>query len=251
MSLPSNQAICLEHLTKAFSPERKVLDDVSFSVPRGEVFCLLGKSGTGKSVTLKLIMALLRPDEGKILIDGEDVLALDTHALQETRKKVGFLFQNAALFDSISLRENLAFPLRRHTAKPEAEIAEVVKQKLEAVGLGNDGDKMPSDLSGGMKKRAGLARALVLDPQILLVDEPSSGLDRITAGEIHELLGELKEKNGTSMILVTHDPAGVRRFTDQIAVLDGGRIVANGTPDELEQSDNELVRELVQGGQDR
>ena len=246
MSNGEPPAIRLESLTKGFG-ERKVLEDVSFEVARGEAFCLLGKSGTGKSVTLKLIIALLRPDSGRILVDGEDVLSLDDRGLQGMRKKVGFLFQSAALFDSVTLSENLAFPLRRHTEKTEEEIESIVREKLASVGLENDGDKMPADLSGGMKKRAGLARALVLDPPILLVDEPSSGLDRITAGEIHDLLGGLKETKRTSLVVVTHDPMGVRQFADRLAVLDERRIVACGTAEELERSENPLVRDLVQG----
>lgn len=248
MSAEAQVAIRLENVTKAFDGH-KVLEDITFQVGAGEAFCLLGRSGTGKSVTLKLIIALLRPDGGKILIDGEDVLSLEESALHATRKKVGFLFQNAALFDSISLNENLAFPLRRHTDKSDKDIEAIVKEKLDAVGLGNDGAKMPSDLSGGMRKRAGLARALVLDPPILLVDEPSSGLDHITAGEIHELLGRLKEKKHTSLLVVTHDPLGVRRFADRLAVLDEGRIVACGSFEALENSDNNLVRELARGSE--
>lgn len=246
MTGASKPAIRVESVTKAFH-DNKVLDEVSFDVGTGDAFCLLGKSGTGKSVTLKLIIALMRPDGGRIQIDGEDVLGLDSQGLLAVRKKIGFLFQSAALFDSVTLAENLAFPLRRHTNKAESEIQSIVKEKLAAVGLENDGEKMPADLSGGMRKRAGLARALVLDPPILLVDEPSSGLDRITAGEIHELLGGLKEEKKTSMVVVTHDPMGVRRFADRLAVLDKGKIVASGSAEELEQSDNELVRELVRG----
>jgi phospholipid/cholesterol/gamma-HCH transport system ATP-binding protein len=205
----------------------------------------LGRSGTGKSVTLKLMIGLLKPDKGKIFIDDQELTDLDAPALSEVRKHVGFLFQNAALFDSISLAENLAFPLRRHTRKSANEIRDIVHEKLEQVGLEKDYDKMPADLSGGMRKRAGLARALVLDPSILLVDEPSAGLDRITASEIDQLLLDLKTRKKVTLVLVTHDPAGARRFGDRLAVLEDGKFIGTGTAEELEKSDNDTVRKLV------
>jgi phospholipid/cholesterol/gamma-HCH transport system ATP-binding protein len=239
-------AIRIDHLSKAFDG-RPVLSDVSFAVPHGEAFGILGKSGTGKSVTLKLIMLLLCPDAGKIFIGGEEIQALDRDNLMRVRKTVGFMFQDAALFDSISVGENIAFPLRRHTSKPDTEIHEIVQQKLSQVGLDQDADKLPSDLSGGMRKRAGLARALALDPPILLVDEPNSGLDPVTASEIYGLLADLKQNQKTTLILVTHDAAGVRRFADRLGVLDQGRLIASGPPSELAESKDELVRALVAG----
>lgn len=242
----SATAIQVAGLSKAFDG-RPVLEDVSFEVQHGEAFCLLGRSGTGKSVTLKLLIGLLPHDAGKIEIDNEEVQAENRPALMQMRRKIGFLFQNAALFDSISLAENLAFPLRRDPNRSEEQIAEIVRTRLSDVGLENDGDKMPADLSGGMRKRAGLARALVLDPSIVLVDEPSSGLDRITAGEIYALLGKLKDQKKT-LIIVTHDTHGVRKFADRMCLLDEGRIIACGTAEELEKDSNELVRALVAGG---
>ncbi len=242
----SATAIQVAGLSKAFDG-RPVLEDVSFEVQHGEAFCLLGRSGTGKSVTLKLLIGLLPHDAGKIEIDNEEVQAENRPALTQMRRKIGFLFQNAALFDSISLAENLAFPLRRDPNRSEEQIAEIVRTRLSDVGLENDGDKMPADLSGGMRKRAGLARALVLDPSIVLVDEPSSGLDRITAGEIYALLGKLKDQKKT-LIIVTHDTHGVRKFADRMCLLDEGRIIACGTAEELEKDSNELVRALVAGG---
>lgn len=238
----------VEHLSKSFGAG-KVLDDVSFQVARAEAFCLLGRSGTGKSVTLKLLIGLLQPDRGDIFIDGNKLQDLDKVALADLRKRIGFLFQSAALFDSISVAENVAFPLRRHTKKPEAQIQSVVQERLDEVELGKEGTKMPSELSGGMRKRVGLARALALDPAILLIDEPSSGLDRITASEIYELLLKLKKKQKMSLVVVTHDVTGAREFADRFAVLDKGKIAACGSVDDLRQSDNSLVRELAAGSE--
>jgi phospholipid/cholesterol/gamma-HCH transport system ATP-binding protein len=242
----NDAAIRMKNVSKAFAG-RKVLEDVSLEVKHGEAFCLLGRSGTGKSVTLKLIIGLLPQDAGSIQIDDEEVQQLDRSELMRVRKKIGFLFQSAALFDSISLAENLAFPLRRQGRKPEQEIGEIVRSKLAEVGLEKDGNKMPADLSGGMRKRAGLARALVLDPSILLVDEPSSGLDRITANEIYELLRKFKEQKKT-LVIVTHDTMAVRDFADRLCLLDNGHIVACGTVAELEHDRHDLVRQLVAGG---
>jgi len=248
MSRHADPLIRLEHVSKSFG-RRAVLEDVSFEVPAGEAFCIVGKSGTGKSVTLKLMIGLLAHDGGSILIDGQRVQELDRANLLEARKKVGFMFQDGALFDSISLRENLAFPLRRHTTKSEREIREIVHEKLSEVGLAKEMEKMPADLSGGMRKRAGLARALVLDPPILLADEPGSGLDPVTGAEIHGLLRELKERQGTTLVVVTHDATRVRGFADRIGVLDRGRMVASGIPEELAESRDELVRVLASGGE--
>jgi phospholipid/cholesterol/gamma-HCH transport system ATP-binding protein len=240
----AGSAVRFEAVSKAFA-SNVVLDKVSFQIKHGEAFCLLGRSGTGKSVTLKLMIGLLKPDQGKIFIEDKDIANLSSDELSETRKKMGFLFQNAALFDSISVGENLEFPLRRHTAKPKDERVRLAKEKLAEVGLEKEMDKMPADLSGGMRKRAGLARALMLDPQILLIDEPSSGLDGITAREIDELLLDLKSKQKKTLIVVTHDPVGARRFADRLGVLDRGRLIASGTPEELERSEDETVRDLV------
>jgi phospholipid/cholesterol/gamma-HCH transport system ATP-binding protein len=165
--------------------------------------------------------------------------------LAEVRKKIGFLFQNGALFDSISVADNVAFPLRRHTRKSEDEIQEIVHEKLKEVELEKDGQKMPAELSGGMNKRAGLARALALDPSILLIDEPSSGLDRITASEIQDLLARLKNRRKVTLVVVTHDVSGARKFADHFAVLDRGKIAAYGTAEELERSSDALVRGLA------
>jgi phospholipid/cholesterol/gamma-HCH transport system ATP-binding protein len=229
---------------KSFGTKR-ILNDVSFHVDQGQALCLLGRSGTGKSVTLKLIMALMRPDSGEVWVDQENVVGLGEQGLSHVRRKLGYLFQDAALFDSLTLYENLALPLHRLTKKSQDEIEDVVHRTLTDVGLEADGAKFPSALSGGMRKRAGLARALVLEPKILLADEPSSGLDRITAAEIDELLMRQKAEHGTALIIVTHDVHGAHRVADRVAVLDKGSLVAFGSVDEVSQSENEVARKLI------
>ena len=245
MSPWENSTVAIDHVSKSFG-DRQVLQDVNLSVAPGETICIVGRSGTGKSVTLKLIIALIKPDAGHIWIDGEDITRLEGSELSRVRRKMGFLFQNAALFDFMTLYDNLALPLRRLTHKSDQEIDEIIDRVLHQVGLGGDREKMPLELSGGMKKRAGLARALVLEPEILMVDEPSSGLDRITASEIDDLL--IEQKRRTTMIIVTHDVHGARRIGDRFAVLDRGRLVALGKPEDLEEHENETVRKLVTEG---
>ena len=237
-------AVVFDQVFKAFGPHQ-VLRDVSFSVPAGQVLCILGRSGTGKSVTLKLLMALLKPDRGSIRVDGDDITRLKPIGLSKVRRKMGFLFQDAALFDSLTLYENLALPLARLTMKTQAEIDFAINNVLRDVELAHDKDKLPSDLSGGMRKRAGLARALVLEPKVLLADEPSSGLDRITASEIDELLLRQKRDKGTTILVVTHDVHGARRVGDQFAVLDKGDLIAYGTAAEVETSERDTARKLI------
>jgi phospholipid/cholesterol/gamma-HCH transport system ATP-binding protein len=239
-------AVAFDQVSKSFGAKR-ILSDVSWHVPEGEAACILGRSGTGKSVTLKLIISLLRPDQGKVWIGQDDVSGLDGPGLSRVRRKIGYLFQDAALFDSLTLYENLALPLHRLTNKSPAEIDFAVDQVLGEVGLAGDKAKMPAELSGGMRKRAGLARALVLEPRIVLADEPSSGLDRITASEIDELLLRQKAEHKTTLIVVTHDVHGARRVADRVIVLDKGRLIAQGTVAEVEQSENETARNLIGG----
>lgn len=236
--------VALQRVSMSFG-ERPILRDVSFQVGAGEALCILGRSGTGKSVTLKLIISLLKPDQGQIWIEGDDITRLHASDLSRVRRKMGFLFQNAALFDSLTLYENLALPLFRLTSKSRAEVDAIIDRVLRDVGLPDDKQKMPSELSGGMRKRAGLARALVLEPRILLVDEPSSGLDRITASEIDELLVRQKVERRTSLIVVTHDVRGAKRLADRIAVLHQGRLIAEGTVEEVQHSENEIARHLM------
>jgi phospholipid/cholesterol/gamma-HCH transport system ATP-binding protein len=240
--------VTFDRVSKSFGA-RKVLDDLSFEIPAGRAFCLLGRSGTGKSVALRHIVALVRPDSGKVMVGDRDVTRLAGHELADVRKHMGFLFQNAALFDSMSVGDNVSFPMRRHTSWSNAEIRERAETKLADVGLEKEFDKMPGDLSGGMKKRAGLARAMALDPAILLVDEPSAGLDPITAAEIDELLVKTKQ-GGTTLVVVTHNIPSARVIGDQFAVLQDGRLLVNGTLDALDASEEPLVQAFMrsQGG---
>ena len=238
-------AIAFEDVTKTFAT-KKVIDHVTFSVPPGEALCILGRSGTGKSVSLKLMIGLLKPNSGKVLVLGEEVGSLDEDDLVSLRRKMGFLFQSAALFDSFTVRDNLAMPLARlDKSRSPADIKAAVEEALRQVGLENDGNKMPSELSGGMQKRAGLARALVLQPEILLVDEPSSGLDRITSGEIDELLLTIKTERHSTMVIVTHDIHGARHVGDKFAVLDEGRLLAFGTPEELDKRADARLQQFI------
>jgi len=243
---PVNPPVIALHGVNRSFDGRDVLKNMSLEVAPGEALCLLGRSGIGKSVTLKLIIGLIKPDSGTICVDGENIVDMDEDGLSKVRSRIGFLFQSAALFDSLSLHDNLAFPLRRlRPETPDAEIAEIVQKNLEDVGLGKDSRKMPMELSGGMRKRAGLARSLMLDPHILLIDEPISGLDRVTASEIDDLLLQVKERDRPAMVIVTHDTHEARRVGDRVAVLDNGSLIGVGRIDELAQSENSLVRALV------
>jgi phospholipid/cholesterol/gamma-HCH transport system ATP-binding protein len=241
---PIPAAVELRQVTKSFGA-RRVLDDVSLAVPAGRAFCILGRSGTGKSVTLKHIVGLIRPDAGHVLVEGQDIVSMSGRALSQVRKRIGFLFQSAALFDSITVGENVAFPLRRHSQLSDREIRARAGRLLAQVGLEHEYDKMPADLSGGMRKRAGLARALALEPAILLADEPSAGLDPVTAAEIDALLVDLKRRAGTTLVVVTHNIPSARAIGDELVFLDHGRIVDRGTPAALEHSPLPLVRQFI------
>jgi len=237
-------AVSFQNVSKAFD-DHQVLDNVTFDVAQGEICCILGRSGTGKSVTLRLLMGLIKPDSGRIFMNHVEIQSLDSAELVPVRKTMGFLFQYSALFDSMTVGENVAFPLRRHTAFPERQIQTVVREKLASVGLENDIDQMPLELSGGMRKRAGLARALALDPEILLVDEPSSGLDPITAREIDTLLLALKSGRSTSIVVVTHSMTSARQISDHLIVLKEGKIAAQGTVSEMDNSNIDVVRQFM------
>jgi phospholipid/cholesterol/gamma-HCH transport system ATP-binding protein len=241
-------AVRFDHVFKAFGA-RTVLDDISFEIPKGQAFCLLGRSGTGKSVALRHIIGLVKADSGRVFVEDLDITTMRGRQLADVRKHMGVLFQNAALFDSMSVGDNVSFPMHRHTDWSDADIRERAMAKLTDVGLEEDFDTMPGDLSGGMKKRAGLARAMALDPSILLVDEPSAGLDPITSREIDELLVKTKE-GGATLVVVTHHIPSARAIGDRFAVLDQGRMLASGTIDALDASDEPLVQAFMraQGG---
>ena len=231
---------------KAFG-RNKVLNGLDMSLPEGQISMILGPSGTGKSVCIKHMVGLLYPDDGDVLIHGESVPAMPDDDLFEMRKKFGVLFQDGALFGSMNLYDNVAFPLRQHTDKGEDEIASIVNRRLDEVGLGNANDKMPNELSGGMRKRAGFARALVLDPDIVLFDEPDSGLDPVRTALLCELIQEIHAENGGAYVVITHDIASARRVAEYIAVLWKGQIVESGAATDLFESDNAFVRQFLSG----
>jgi phospholipid/cholesterol/gamma-HCH transport system ATP-binding protein len=245
----TSPAIAFREVSRSFGG-RTVLNNVSFEVAPGEAFCLLGRSGMGKSVTLKLTIGLMQPDSGAICVQNDNIVGMDEDGLSRVRSRIGFLFQSAALFDSFSLHDNLAVPLKRLRAKtPDEEIESIVQKNLDDVGLGKDGRKMPAELSGGMRKRAGLARALMLGPSILLIDEPVSGLDRVTASEIDDLLLRVRKRDNTTMVIVTHDTREARRLGDRVGILNNGNLIAIGGMDELARNQNALVRALVSEAQ--
>jgi phospholipid/cholesterol/gamma-HCH transport system ATP-binding protein len=232
----------IKELYKSFG-NNEVLKGVTFSVKKGENLVVLGKSGSGKSIAIKCLVGLVTADKGEIKVLGTDITKLDTNELNKIRVRIGFLFQNAALYDSMSVRENLGFTLKRHAKDLSAEEVEnQIKEVLESVGLSEVIDKMPSELSGGMRKRIGLARTLILKPEIVLYDEPTTGLDTITSREISELLLEIQKKHKTSSIIITHDMACAKHTADRLVILKDGIIHAEGTYDELEKSDDEWVR---------
>jgi phospholipid/cholesterol/gamma-HCH transport system ATP-binding protein len=231
---------------KAFGRNR-ILRGLNMGIPEGMISMILGPSGTGKSVCIKHMVGLLYPDDGDVLVHGESVPNMADDELFEMRKKFGVLFQDGALFGSMNLYDNTAFPLRQHTDKSEDDIAEIVNRRLREVGLADAGDKMPNELSGGMRKRAGFARALVLDPGIVLFDEPDSGLDPVRTALLCELIQEVHEENGGAYVVITHDIASARRVAEHISVLWKGRIVESGPAEELFDSDNPFVRQFLSG----
>jgi phospholipid/cholesterol/gamma-HCH transport system ATP-binding protein len=236
-------AVILEDLHKSFGTQ-KVLDGIELTVGSGKTLAVLGRSGTGKSVLLKLIIGLQKPDAGSIRVHGQEITTAGAEAVNEIRKTIGFLFQHAALYDSLSVEENVAFPLRRHTKMTISERGDRVKELLASVGMEGELKKMPSDLSGGMQKRVGLARALALEPGILLLDEPTAGLDPITSREIDELILKLQEERDVASIVVTHDLHSAEIIADRVVLLHKGKVVIEGSFEELEKSDDEFVAEF-------
>jgi phospholipid/cholesterol/gamma-HCH transport system ATP-binding protein len=241
----SAPAVAVEDLRKSFGSQ-KVLNGISLTVNRGQTLAVLGRSGTGKSVLLRLIIGLENPDLGSVRIHGQDIDGLALDQLGEIRTKMGFLFQHAALYDSLTVEQNVAFPLQHHKKEMSAsEKCDRVRQLLEEVGMEGALEKMPSDISGGMQKRVGLARALALEPDILLLDEPTAGLDPISSAEINDLVLKLQAEHHMASIVVTHDLHSARTIADRLALLNEGNVVIEGSFEELQKSDDGFVREFL------
>lgn len=232
------------NVSKAFG-ERRILEDVSCSISEGHTAVMLGPSGVGKSVFSKLLIGLMKPDSGEIWVDGREVTHLSGRELLEYRKQFGMLFQDGALFDWLTVEENVAFPLRRHTRAGESEIARRVAEALEHVGLAREGGKQPSELSGGMRKRAALARAMILHPRILIFDEPNSGLDPVTSDAIDSLIVHLKREMGITFLVISHDIVSAFLIADDIGMLHQGRLIAYGPREDLRESRNPVVVEFL------
>jgi phospholipid/cholesterol/gamma-HCH transport system ATP-binding protein len=237
--------IAVEDLHKSFGSQ-EVLNGISLSVSRGETLAVLGRSGSGKSVLLRIIIGLEKPDSGSVRIHGQDIAGLALDQLGEIRKKMGFLFQHAALYDSLTVEQNVAFPLQHHNKEmSKSERADRVNKLLAEVGMEGNLEKMPSDISGGMQKRVGLARALALEPDILLLDEPTAGLDPISSGEIDDLVLKLQDEHHMASIVVTHDLHSAKTIADRLALLNEGKVVIEGNFEQLQESDIEFVREFL------
>jgi phospholipid/cholesterol/gamma-HCH transport system ATP-binding protein len=239
-------AIKVQDVTKKYD-SRVILDAIRLDVLEGETLVILGGSGSGKSTLLRLMIGNIIPDSGSILSLGRDLCVMTPKQLADYRKSIGVLFQSGALFNSMTVFDNVALPIREHTDVPEETISIMVKIKLELVGLRQHADKMPSELSGGMKKRAGLARALALDPKVLFYDEPSAGLDPVTSAEIDQLIIDLNEKLGVTTVVVTHEMDSAFRIADRMVLLDRGKFIVSGTPEQMRESKDPLVRQFVHG----
>lgn len=236
-------------MTKSFG-DKPVLRGVDLTINTGESIVIIGRSGCGKSVLLKHLIGLIQPDSGNIIIDGEDITQMSESNLYRIRRNFGVLFQGAALFDSMTVRDNVALELEEHTDKPEAEIDEIVAERLRMVGLPDIESLKPAELSGGMKKRVGLARAIAFDPRYVLYDEPTTGLDPIMADIINELIVNLKERLDVTSIIVTHDMVSAYKIADRIVMLHRGVIMYDGTPDDIKKTDNEVVKQFIEGRAD-
>jgi phospholipid/cholesterol/gamma-HCH transport system ATP-binding protein len=237
--------VIVEDLHKSFGTQR-VLNGISLAVKRGETLAVLGRSGTGKSVLLRLVIGLEKPDSGSVRIHGQDIAGLTLDRLGEIRKKMGFLFQHAALYDSLTVEQNVAFPLQHHRADmSKSERRDRINALLAEVGMQDAVAKMPSDISGGMQKRVGLARALVLEPDILLLDEPTAGLDPISSAEIDDLVLKLQQEHHMASIVVTHDLHSAKTIADRLALLNEGNVVIEGSFEELQKSEIAFVREFL------
>ena len=235
-------------LHKSFD-SNAVLQGLNLTIPEGKITVIIGPSGCGKTVLLRHVIGLLKPDRGRVVVDKVNLSSLDRVQLNTFRERFGMLFQHAALFDSMNVFENVAFPLREHTKKSEDEIQKIVAEKLALVGLSGIEGKMPSDLSGGMRKRVGLARAIALKPQIILYDEPTTGLDPIMTEAIDNLILEMQHKLKITSVVISHDIPSAFRIADQISMVYKGRIVASGTPGVFRESKNEMVQEFIRKGE--
>jgi len=234
--------IYIRGLYKSFGDQNEVLKGVDLTVQKGENLVILGKSGSGKSITIKCLVRLIEADKGEIKVFDTDITTMDNSQLNAIRSRIGFLFQNAALYDSMTVRQNLSFPLKRHSRElTPKEVEDAVEEALESVGLAEAIDKMPAELSGGMRKRVGLARTLILKPEIMLYDEPTTGLDTITSREISELILSIQKKNKTTSVIISHDMACAKLTGDRLVILKDGVIDAEGTYAELEKSDDKWV----------
>jgi len=242
----NNAVIELVDIHKSFGKQH-VLDGVNLQVVRGKTTVIIGRSGGGKSVVLKHMIGLLKPDSGQVLVDGTDITRTNDKELNEVRKKFGMLFQEAALFDSMNVAENVAFPLREHTKKKDHEIMEIVRENLHSVGLPDVEYKMPSELSGGMRKRVGLARALAMRPEIILFDEPTTGLDPVMTEAINELIIKTQKDFNLTCVVISHDIQSIFTVGHRIAMLYEGRIIANGEPDEIRNSKNPVLVQFLSG----
>lgn len=238
--------IRLESIYKSFD-EQPVLQGLTLDIPEGEVTAVIGPSGEGKSVLLKHMIGLLRPDSGQVFVDGEEISSMSRWEINRVREKFGMLFQNAALFDSLTVFENVAFPLEEKTRLSKSEIKDKVHDALEHVGLTGVDHKYPDELSGGMKKRVGLARALLLNPRIMLFDEPTTGLDPIISRATHKLIRDTHDKFGITAVIVSHEIPAIFDITDRVAMLYRGEIVETGTPAQIQRSDNPVVRQFISG----
>lgn len=238
---PVDIAVEFRNVSKSFG-KQTVLNNVSCQLPKGRTTVIVGPSGTGKSVFLKLLVGLLKPDSGSILVDGRDITQLSQRELFEVRKKFGMLFQDGALFDSLNVGDNIAFPLQRHTRKKHKEIMQIVAQKLDQVGLPGIEKKLPSELSGGMRKRVGLARALALNPEIVLFDEPNSGLDPVMSDAIDKLIIRTKELTNSTFIVISHDIPGTYQIADYVVMLYKSRVIATGKVEDIQGSDNPILK---------
>jgi phospholipid/cholesterol/gamma-HCH transport system ATP-binding protein len=236
----------LKNVYKSFNG-KKVIDGVNINVKKGEVLAIIGPSGCGKSTILRLIIGLFPPTSGEIIVKGKNIVNMEKDELVEIRKNIGMVFQSSALFDSLTVGENVAFGLREHTDYPEEKIKKIISEKLALVGLRGVESLMPSELSGGMQKRVGLARALATDPEIILYDEPTTGLDPITTTSIEDLILDVNNKLGTSAVIVTHQLLTVYKIADRVVMLHNGKVIDAGTPEETQESNDPVIKQFITG----